>query len=381
MIIPPGQMASFKRAAPFWLSLGTLPIALFSVAHGGWAVCLMPLYTWGLYSFLDLVLGESEDNADLQTPDEDLDWYKMITLIWFPVQFVILVLLLYWVPRATDLNLLEKIAIFAGQGIMSGTIGIVYAHELMHQSDRLERWLADLLLASVLYSHFRSEHLRVHHLYVGTPRDPVTARYGEGFHAYFARVLRECPASAWRAEASMLRRKGKGPFTRENPFALYAALQGGMLLLALWLGGWMGLGLFLFQALVAVWQLEITNYVEHYGLTRRHLGDGKYEHVMPHHSWNANHRASNWLLINLQRHSDHHYKPDRRFPLLQAHDAKSAPQLPYGYPVMGVMALFPRKWRKVMNARVREWRRQFYPDVVDWTEYNERSTPLPKGAS
>jgi alkane 1-monooxygenase len=121
------------------------------------------------------------------------------------------------------------------------------------------------------------------------------------------------------------------------------------------------------QALVAVWQLELTNYIEHYGLLRRETAPGRYEPVRPHHSWNANHRASNWLLINLQRHSDHHARPDRRFPLLQAHAAGSAPQLPYGYPVMGVLALFPRKWRAMMNPRVRAWRKQFYPEVTDWS--------------
>ncbi|MCW1918998.1 alkane 1-monooxygenase [Rhodobacter sp. KR11] len=378
-VISAEQMASLKQVAPFWLSLGTLPVALFGMAHGGWAVGLMPLYTWGLYSFLDLVFGENPDNADLQTPEEGLFWYTLVTLIWFPVQFTILLVMLWYVPQSA-LSWPEKLALFAGQGIMSGTIGIVYAHELMHQSNRLERWLADLLLATVLYSHFRSEHLRVHHLYVGTPRDTVTARYGEGFHAFFARVLRQSPISAWRAEASMLRRKGKSMTSAANPFWLYGALQVGMLMIALWVGGWAGLGLFVFQALVAIWQLEITNYIEHYGLTRRHLGEGRYEHVLPQHSWNANHRASNWLLINLQRHSDHHYKPDRRFPLLQTYGPEDAPQLPYGYPIMGVMALFPRKWRSVMNRRVREWRRQFYPDVVDWTEYNEGRTPSPKGA-
>ena len=378
-VISPARMASLKQVAPFWLSLGTLPVALFGMAHGGWAVVLMPLYTWGLYSFLDAVFGENEDNADLETPEEDLFWYTLVTLIWFPVQFTILLVMLWYVPQS-GLSWPEKIALFAGQGIMSGTIGIVYAHELMHQSDRLERWLADLLLATVLYSHFRSEHLRVHHLYVGTPRDTVTARYGEGFHAFFARVLRQSPVSAWRAEASMLRRKGKTMASRENPFWRYGILQAVMLALAMGIGGWAGLGLFLLQALVAIWQLEITNYIEHYGLTRRHLGEGRYEHVLPRHSWNANHRASNWLLINLQRHSDHHYKPDRRFPLLQAYGTEDAPQLPYGYPIMGVLALFPRKWRSVMNRRVREWRKQFYPDVTDWTEYNAGTTPNPKGA-
>ena len=178
----------------------------------------------------------------------------------------------------------------------------------------------------------------------------------------------------------MLARARRAPWDRRNPFWRYAALQGGMLALAALLGGWVGLLLFVWQALVAVWQLELTNYVEHYGLTRRHLGDGRYEHVLPRHSWNAAHTASNWLLINLQRHSDHHYKPDRRFPLLQTYGGDEAPQLPLGYPAMTFLAMVPPLWRRRMNPRVRAWRRQFYPDVADWEAYNRGATPMPRAA-
>lgn len=379
-IIAPQEVARLQNALPFWLSLGALPMAALGMAWGGWAVFLMPLYTWGLYALLDALLGLNSDNADLETSEVDLFWYRVITIIWFPVQFVILLMMLWYVPQAGHLNILEKLALFFGMGVMSGTIGIVYAHELMHQKDPLERWLGDLLLASVLYSHFRSEHLKVHHLYVGTPRDPVTARYGEGFHRYFLRVLRQCPASAWRAEVAMLARKGASPWTAANPFLRYAVLQGGMVLLALIVGGWAGLFFFVFQAVVAIWQLELVNYVEHYGLTRQHLGDGHYDHVLPRHSWNAAHKASNWLLINLQRHSDHHFKPSRRFPLLQNYAPEEAPQLPYGYPVMTTMALIPSVWRRVMNPRVKAWRARFYPGITDWQPYNKGRNPLPKGA-
>ena len=105
--------------------------------------------------------------------------------------------------------------------------------------------------------------------------------------------------------------------------------------------GLLGTIIGLIQAFTAIWQLELVNYIEHYGLTRRHLGNGRYEHVLPRHSWNAEHRASNWLLINLQRHSDHHYKPDRRFPVLQTYPKGEAPQLPYGYPLMTMAAMVP----------------------------------------
>ena len=378
--IPQIQIMRPQAALPFWLSLGMIPVAVIGALFGGWTVLLLPLCSWGLFSVLDAVIGQNEDNADLETPEAGLFWYRMITLIWFPAQFCLLMWLLWYVPTATHLGLTEILGLFFGMGIVSGTIGINYAHELMHQKPESERWLADLLLASVLYSHFRSEHLRVHHLYVGTARDPVTARYNEGFHRFFPRVLRQSIQSAFKAEAAMLARKGLGPEHVSNPFWRYLVLQAGMLVLAFVVGGPLGPLLFIFQAMVAIWQLELVNYIEHYGLTRRHLGEGRYEHVLPRHSWNATHRASNWLLINLQRHSDHHYKPDRRFPLLQTYNADQAPQLPYGYPVMTALAMVPPLWKRVMNKRVKEWRRANYPDIQDWHPYNKAENPLPRGA-
>jgi alkane 1-monooxygenase len=372
------SISHWRNALPFWLSLGTVPLAVLGAVHGGWTVVLLPLFTWILFDILDLLFGLNEDNPDTATPEKDLFWYRLITLIWFPIQFAMIFGTIWYVTTTDHLGMLEKTVLFFGIGIVSGAVGIVYAHELMHQKNRAERWLGDLLLASVLYSHFRSEHLRVHHLYVGTPRDAVTARYGEGFHGFFLRVMRETPPSAWAAEKALLSRKGLTMRSFENPFWRYGALQAGMLALALTLGGWQGLILFLWQALVAVWQLELVDYMEHYGLTRRHLGDGRYEHVRPHHSWNAAHRASNWFLINLQRHSDHHYKPDRRFPLLQTYAPEDAPQLPYGYPLMGTIAMIPPLWRRLMNPRVRAWRKRHYPDITDWSAYNTRQNPAPR---
>ncbi len=379
--IPAAEVRLLRNALPFWLSLGTVPVAILGAAWGGWWVLALPVYSWGMFSLLDATLGLNADNPDPATPEDGLFWYRLITLIWVPVQVVLLFGMIWYVPQAAHLGLAEKLGLFFGMGVVSGTIGINYSHELMHQKPVAERWLGDLLLAMVLYGHFRSEHLRVHHLYVGTPRDPVSARYNEGFHRFFPRVLRQCPQSAWAAEAAMLARRGLPVWHRSNPFWRYGALQLGMLALALGLGGWQGVGLFLVQAGSAIWQLELVNYVEHYGLTRRHLGEGRYEHVLPRHSWNAEHRASNWLLINLERHSDHHYKPDRRFPLLQTYAADEAPQLPYGYPVMTALAMVPPLWKRVMNKRVRAWRRQHYPDITDWHAYNKGLNPMPRGAA
>ncbi|MDG4646830.1 alkane 1-monooxygenase [Roseibacterium sp. SDUM158017] len=372
------RLGAAKAALPFWLSLALVPLIVLAASLGGWWLLLVPLSTWWLFTILDAVGGLDMENADPATPDGDLFWHKLVTLVWFPLQASVVFGMIWFAQTSGTLSLAEKLGLFFGVGVLSGTIGITYAHELMHQKSKLERRLADLLLACVLYSHFRSEHLLVHHRYVGTRRDPVTARYNEGFHRFFPRVLRESLVSAVRAEKAMLMRKGLSAWHLSNPFWRFAAYQGGFLALAYMLGGWGGVGLFAFQAFVAVWQLELTNYVEHYGLTRKHLGDGRYEHVLPRHSWNASHKVSNWLLINLQRHSDHHYKPDRRFPLLQTYGEDEAPQLPFGYPLMTMAAMVPPLWKRMMNPRVKQWRRAHYPEIEDWHPYNKALNPAPR---
>ncbi len=155
-----------------------------------------------MFTVLDALTGLNQDNASLDTEEDDLTLYRMITLIWFPIQFLLLCLMLWYVPQAGHLNLAEKLGICFGMGVATGTIGINYSHELMHQKSRLERWLADLLLATVLYSHFRSEHLRVHHLYVGTPAMPslpATTRISTA----------SCPAWCWKAGPRPSGRNGR----------------------------------------------------------------------------------------------------------------------------------------------------------------------------
>ncbi|QTN37275.1 alkane 1-monooxygenase [Cognatishimia activa] len=377
-MIPKAQLSKLQSALPFWSSFILVPLAWMGAINGGWWLIAVPVATWYLFALLDAFTGLYLENADPQTDDSTIFWYRLITILWPFLQAGTLFGLMAYVGSTDHLGIWELIGLFFGVGVLTGTVGINYSHELMHQKPAWERWLGDILLAMVLYSHFRSEHLLVHHRYVATPRDPVTARYNQGFHRVFPRVIWTTLRSAWGAEKAMLARKKKPVWAFGNPFWRYLILQALALALAFWLAGWLGVALFLWQAWIAIWQLELVNYIEHYGLTREHLGDGKYEHVKPRHSWNAAHKASNWLLINLQRHSDHHYKPDRRFPLLQNYTEDEAPQLPYGYPIMTMVAMMPPIWRRVMNPRVRAWRKQFYPEIEDWTAYNKAQTPMPR---
>lgn len=378
---PAHPFQQLRAALPFWASLLMLPVVGIVAGIGGWTLILVPLASWWLFSVLDLIIGSDTTNPDPATPERDLFWHRLITLIWPVLQAILIFGMIAYATRAAHLNTVEKVALFFGVGVISGTIGIVYAHELMHQRNRVERALGDVLMAMTLYGHYRSEHLLVHHTHVGTPRDAVTGRYNEGFHRFFSRVLRDSARSAWRAETAMQARRGHSRWHPSNPFWRYWALQLVCLALAFAIGGWAGVGLFAYQAFIAVWQLELVNYVEHYGLTRKHLGEGRYERVKPHHSWNADFRASNWLLINLQRHADHHMKPDRRYPLLQTYGSDEVPTLPYGYPVMTTLAMVPPVWRRFMNPRVRAWRRQHYREITDWSAYNAATNPMPTRAT
>ncbi|PHQ97773.1 MAG: alkane 1-monooxygenase [Marinosulfonomonas sp.] len=373
-------LASARLSAwPYWMTITFVPLVVLAVTQGGWYILLIPFYGWVLMPLLDMVLGKNLRNPDPETPDKELFWFRLLTWVWFPIQFCLVFGTLYYLSHFGSYRWYEVLGIMFGIGVTTGIVGIVYAHELMHKASRFERHLGDLLLALVLYGHFRTEHLLVHHPWVGTPRDTVTARYNEGFHRAFFRILWQGPGSAWRAEKAMLSRRNRSPFHRSNPIWKYLMLAMIMLAVAFAIGGWFAVGLFIFQAFIAIWQLELTNYVEHYGLTRKYLGDGKYEPVALHHSWDSAHHVSGLLLINLQRHADHHLNPMRRFPLLQIYDQSKVPQLPTGYPPMTFMAMIPPVWRRVFNPKVRAWRRQFYPEIEDWGPYKTWSYPMPKG--
>jgi alkane 1-monooxygenase len=93
--------------------------------------------------------------------------------------------------------------------------------------------------------------------------------------------------------------------------------------------------------------------MEHYGMLRQKVGLGdrqRYERVDPSHSWNSNNIATNVLLYHLQRHSDHHANPTRRYQTLR--DYQESPVLPTGYAGMIVLAIVPAVWRRVMDPRV-----------------------------
>jgi alkane 1-monooxygenase len=140
-----------------------------------------------------------------------------------------------------------------------------------------------------------------------------------------------------------------------NELIWWYAISGLFALSFFLLWGWMGALFFLLVGFVAGSTLEVINYVEHYGLHRRILDNGKYERITPAHSWNSNYFLTNLALFQLQRHSDHHAYGKRRYQVLRHYE--DSPQLPGGYAAMYVLALVPPLWKKVMNPRVEAYYR------------------------
>ncbi len=234
-------------------------------------------------------------------------------------------------------------------GIVSG-IAINTAHELGHKRAGLERWLSKVALAQSGYGHFFIEHNRGHHVRVATPEDPASARLGESFWAFLPRTVAGSLRSAWGLERARLARGGRSSWTLRNDilnaWAMTALLFGGLTAAF----GLVVLPYLLAQAVLGFCLLEVVNYLEHYGLLRQRREDGRYERCRPEHSWNSNNVASNVLLYHLQRHSDHHANPTRRYQALRHVD--EAPQLPTGYAGMILIALVPPLWRQVMDRRL-----------------------------
>jgi alkane 1-monooxygenase len=147
-----------------------------------------------------------------------------------------------------------------------------------------------------------------------------------------------------------LQRRGRSVLHPSNWVLTGTALSLLLLIAAGWMLGMAASGFLLGQAVVAVALLETVNYIEHYGLRRRRLIDGRIEPVGPQHSWNADFIVSNWLLFNLQLHSDHHAHVERPFETLRS--IPEAPQLPAGYPTLVLAALVPPLWFALMDRRL-----------------------------
>ncbi len=308
-----------------------------------------PFFVFVIIPILDTAVGTDQDNPpeDLVPLLEQDRYYRWCTYLYLPLQYLALGLAC-WLWTHGDLSTLDKVGLAVTLGVVSG-VAINTAHELGHKRAELERWLSKVALAQSGYGHFYLEHNRGHHVRVATPEDPASSRLGESFWAFWPRTVRGSLTSAWELETKAWAKSDRSFWNPRNDL-----LNAWAMTIVLWAALIAAFGLevlpyLVIQAIFGFSLLEVVNYLEHYGLLRQKVGE-RYERTAPRHSWNSNNTASNVLLYHLQRHSDHHANPSRRFQSLRHMD--EAPQLPSGYATMIVLAYCTPLWRHVMDPKV-----------------------------
>lgn len=354
--VNPAEWTDGKRYA--WLLGIIVPLSPFfawfywSLTDFGGFWFIGPVLVFMVFPLLDMAIGMDSTNPPdsvLKFLEQDR-YYRWCTYLFIPIQYGGLVFAC-WMWGSGDLTIVESIGLALTMGVVGG-IAINTAHELGHKRANSEKWLSRVALAQTGYGHFFIEHNRGHHVKVATPEDPASSRLGESFWAFLPRTVAGSVRSAWEIEAARLDRMEKPHFSHHNDiltaWAMTVLLFVGLALVF----GPAVLPYLLLQAVIGFSLLEVVNYLEHYGLLRQKREDGRYERCRPEHSWNSNNVASNVLLYHLQRHSDHHANPTRRYQALRHVD--EAPQLPTGYAGMIVLAWFPPLWRRVMDPRLLE---------------------------
>ncbi len=333
---------------------------------GGWWNYLTVGFVFIIIPLLDYLIGEDPENMDDANAMivSEKFYYRLITFIWtyFQIAFVM------WgcyVISVSELVLNEWIGFVMSFALVTGGIGITVAHELGHKKAAHERFYSKLLLMTVSYMHFYIEHNKGHHVHVATPRDPATGHKGENFYRFWLRSVVGSYRSALNIEASRLQRKGVKVNSVNNSMIWFTMLPilfcSTILVVLYFVNGFWSLevaAFFFTQSIIAFTLLELVNYIEHYGIMRKEIKPGVFERVNPMHSWNSNHRLSNFFLFQLQRHSDHHANAIKRYQVLKHYD--ESPQLPSGYPAMIMMAAVPPVWFKYMNPKLEEWERAVY---------------------
>lgn len=337
---------------PLWLLTPVISVALgLETGQSAW-FWLTPAFLFIAMPILDLAIGIDTRNApESAAPRLESDPYYRY-LAYFSVLLHYLALAVgAWAVGTQSLSWIDDAGITLSCGLISA-YGIVTAHELGHKKGRFERWLSKIALATGVYGQYMTDHNRGHHRDVATPEDSGSARFGENF--FYFMLMRQLPHSTlsrpWQLEKERLARKGKSAWSLENEFiqpTLISLVTYGTLIA---LFGVEVAAYLLVVAFTSYFFLAIIDYIEHYGLLRQKLPDGRYERVRPEHSWNTDHVATNIMYMHAQRHSDHHAYPTRRYQVLRSFP--ELPTMPNGYPGMFWLAMFPPLWRAVMYPRL-----------------------------
>ena len=309
------------------------------------------VYAFGIIPVAEIFLPTDEVNYDKDAIDSRLKnkFFDLFLYLNVPIVYGCIGYVLYTITTK-QITLFEIIGTTLSLGVILGANGINVAHELGHRNTLIEKLMGKMLLIPSHYTHFYIEHNHGHHLHVSTPDDPSTAKYNQNLYSFWYQTITGTYLKAWKIQLKLNQAHNRSFYSIKSDMFWFTIIQIVYLGLILYLFSYTGFIVLLFAGITGLLLLETINYIEHYGLKRKQLASGRFERVSEKHSWNSNHVVGRIVLYELTRHSDHHFKSQKKYQVLEYHDV--SPQLPYGYPTSMVLSFIPPLWFSIMNKRV-----------------------------
>ena len=326
-------------------------VGLLGVYYGGVWMYAALVFAFVIIPILELLLPIDADNYSESIVEARLKNKLFDILLYLNVPLVYGILF-YSLFKLTSYSLTqsELIGMTLSVGIILGSNGINVAHEPGHRTSFIEKMLGKTLLIPSHYTHFFIEHNHGHHLHVSTPEDPSTAKYNQNLYSFWIQTVVGTYLKAWKIQIKLNKAENRSFLSFKNDMFWFTIIQASYLATIHFFFGFNGLLFAICAGIVGFLLLETINYIEHYGLKRNVLPSGRYERVSEKHSWNSNHILGRIMLYELTRHSDHHYKSQKKYQILEYHDV--SPQLPFGYPTSMVLSFIPPLWFGIMNKRI-----------------------------
>lgn len=341
----PNPIALFACA-----SLTPLVLLGFGIIGGGVWVAAGLLYMTVFAAMMDQItaafIGDADEGAEFPGTDALLVVLAHGTLVLMPAA-------VWAIAGDSGLSGLARLGVFLGAGLWFGQVANPTAHELIHRGHRGLFRLGALVYSVLLFGHHTSAHRLVHHRHAASADDPNTARSGEGYYAFLIRAWTGSFRKGLAAESAL---RARGESRGLHPYAAYIAIALFCLALGYGIAGWIGVAIWAALAFHGQSQLMLSDYVQHYGLTRVMLPNGRLEPVGQHHSWNAPQWFSAAFMLNAPRHSDHHAHPARPYPALRLPAPDDAPRLPWPLPTACMIALIPPLWKRAIRPHLAPWR-------------------------
>jgi len=346
------NMSKFKYLSAYILAY---TVYLSFTSYGIWTYSPL-LFSFVFIPLLELAFKPSAKNftkeEQRKLKNDPFFDFVLYTVVLVQVGFLIFFLFTIQKP-VSNFELIGRILSF---GVLCGIFGINVGHELGHRKNRFQQFLGEILLLTSLETHFLPYHNSGHHYNVATPKDPATAKKGELVFLFWFRSQIGSYIQAWKIETKHLRNKNNHFFSFKNRMLNYTIAQLLLLVTIYYAFNFNTMIAFIGASLAGILMLETVNYIEHYGLLRKINENGKYERVLPQHSWNSNHLVGRTILFELSRHSDHHFKASKHYQLLDS--LSNSPQMITGYPGMMLLALIPPLWFKITHKQLDQFQKK-----------------------